>query len=116
MISVVLTASVNARTGIDCTKVMDMRPDLAKACYDQTNDWLNDNFQLLLNKRKESLSQLNLLKNTQHSWLQSREAQCKLTAGESAGNVAIARIKCAVLMTSTRAQELEKVLFGIDQH
>ena len=109
LISLGLTSSLTARTGLNCTKVLEMRPDLVMACYNQTNDWLNDSYQVLLNTRKDSLEQISSLKDTQSSWRQERDTQCKLAIRDSAGDASIEGMKCAVLMTQQRAQALEKM-------
>ena len=110
LMSLVITSSIYARTAIDCTMVQEMRPDLVKACYDQTSDWLNDNYQLLLNKSKYSRSQINDLKTTQRVWLQSLDAQCKRPESSVSSAEVVTELKCAVVMMRKRAEALEKMV------
>lgn len=109
-----LVSTSSARTGFNCTEVSEMRASRVQACENQTNDWLNDNYEFLLNNYKNSQSQTKLLQKTQQKWLQKRNAKCGLTKKSTASNEALAKLRCRVLLTYKRANNLENILLSLD--
>jgi uncharacterized protein YecT (DUF1311 family) len=91
-----------------------MRASRVQACENQTNDWLNDSYEFLLNNYKNSQSQTKLLQKTQQKWLQKRNAKCGITKNSTASNEVLAKLRCRVLLTYKRANDLENILLSLD--
>ena len=113
LIGVGLTTSLNAHTALNCSKVLDMRTSRVEACANQTNDWLNDNYQYLLNKHKESPKQVKLLQEVQSAWTKKRDTQCGQVKEKAASHDGLATLRCEVLLTYQRANDLEKTLLTL---
>lgn len=107
-----LATSLSAGTALNCTNTSNMKPSWLEACANQTNDWLNDNYQQLLAKRNGSEEHVKSLKQTQDAWIKLRESQCKLSVKNKEGNITLARLKCEIALTHKRAGELEKLAYS----
>ena len=109
LIGIGLTTSLSAGTGLDCSKALEMKSDTLEVCFDQTNNWLNDSYQSLLKERKEALEQVKLLKEMQRAWIKMRDAQCELASRNTASGAGLAGVRCEVILTQKRANELERM-------
>jgi uncharacterized protein YecT (DUF1311 family) len=112
-ISIGLSPPLSARTGFNCTKVLEMRDSRVEACVNQTNDWLNDNYQFLLNEYKNSPKRVESLQKIQQAWVKKRDIQCELAKKKSTGNGSLAESRCKVLLTYERAEDLEYTLLSL---
>ena len=108
-----LTTSLNARTALNCSNVLEMRASRVEACANQTNDWLNDNYRYLLNKHKDSPKQVKLLQEVQWAWTKKRDTQCGQANTSAASNDGLATLRCEVLLTYQRANDLENTLLSL---
>lgn len=102
-----IAPSLSAGTMFDCTRVLDMEMSKVEACVKQSNDWLEDSYQLLLHNLTNKPKQLTSLQGAQLEWVALREKQCKRS------NTGIKELQCKALWTYKRAHHLEGVVSGI---
>ena len=113
LICIGLTTSLNARTALNCSKVLEMKASRVEACANQTNDWLNDNYRYLLNKHKGSPKQVKLLQEAQWAWAKKKDTQCEGANKNAASHDGLATLRCEVLLTYQRANDLENTLLTL---
>lgn len=106
---IILNASAQAGTAINCNEVDNMESDMIEVCAEQTNKHLNENFEALKELHKEVPKKLELLKEMQLGWIKMRDAQCEFATQNTGSNAALAGVTCEVKLTQQRANELEEM-------